>query len=60
MTYTSNDQTVKITIRQVGKNRIAWACHVNGSYRGSKVLPSNNTAVVQNFGYEAKDFTVNQ
>ncbi len=57
MTYTSKDATVVITIRQQSKYQTAWACHVNGSYVGSKILPNNNTAVVQNFGYLAEDFS---
>jgi len=56
MTYTSNDKQVTIEIRQQNARQIAWALFVNGSYKGTKVLPRNNTAVVQNFGYEAAYF----
>lgn len=54
--YVSNDGKVEISIRQAGRSKTAWALHVEGSYKGSKVLPSNNTAIVQNFGYEAENF----
>lgn len=56
--YISNDQKVEISIRQRGFNKTAWALFVDGSYKYSKVLPSNNTAVVQNFGYNAQDFHI--
>jgi hypothetical protein len=49
--YISNDDKVVISIRQKGKINTAWALHVDGKYQGSKVLPNNNTAIVQNFGY---------
>jgi hypothetical protein len=56
MTYTSKDNKVTITIRQQNARQIAWAHYVDGSYKGSKVLPKNNTAVVQNFGYNKTYF----
>ena len=56
--YISKDGKVKINIRQQGTKRTAWAHYVNGSYKGSKVLPSNNTAIVQNFGYRADEFKI--
>ena len=56
MKFTSKDGKVEITVRQRGQNRTAWAHHVCGRYMGSKVLPNNNTAIVQNFGYRADDF----
>lgn len=55
--FISNDGTcVEITVRQIGKTHTAWAEHRKGSYKGTKVLPNSNTAIVQNFGYEAKYF----
>lgn len=54
--YVSNDGKVEISIRQRGANKTAWALFVNGSYKGSKVLPNNNTAIIQNFGFSAADF----
>lgn len=54
--YTSNNGQIEISIRQAGRFNTAWACHVNGRYIGSKCLPKNNTAIVQNFGYLAADF----
>lgn len=56
-TYTSNNGQIVISVRQQNARQTAYALHVNGQYKGSKVLPTNNTAVVQNFGYEAADFT---
>jgi hypothetical protein len=58
-TYTSTDKTIIISIRQQNGHKIAWACHVEGKYIKTKVLPKNNTAIPQNFGYAAKDFTLN-
>jgi hypothetical protein len=55
--YSSKDGKVSITVRQYGCRNIAWALHVDGQYKGSKVLPANNTAIAQNFGFPAKDFT---
>jgi hypothetical protein len=55
--YISNDGKAVISIRQQGKTKTAWALHVGGQYKGSKVLPNNNTAIVQNFGYSAEYFT---
>lgn len=56
-TYTSNNGQIVISIRQQNVRQTAYALHVNGQYKGSKVLPTSNTAVVQNFGFEAADFT---
>ena len=56
MKYISTDKKVVIQVRQLGATKTAWACFVNEKYIGSKVLPKNNTAVVQNFGYEAAYF----
>mgnify|MGYP001208946868 FL=1 len=56
-TYTSNNGQIVISIRQQGMRQVAWALHVGGQYKGSKVLPSNNTAIVQNFGFDSADFT---
>jgi hypothetical protein len=56
MTYTSNDNKVTITVRQQNARQIAWALYVNGSYKGSKVLPRSNTVIAQNFGYTAAYF----
>jgi hypothetical protein len=55
-TYTSNDGKTVISVRQQNARQTAYALHVNGQYKGSKVLPANNTAVVQNFGFAAADF----
>ena len=55
-TYTSKCGSIVISVRQMGARKIAWALHVAGSYKGSKVLPANNTAIVQNFDYLAADF----
>ena len=61
--YTSKDGKIKIVARQygiaAGQPRTAWAHYVDERYLGTKVLPSNNTAIVQNFGYNAEDFTAN-
>ena len=59
MTFISKNGKVEISVRQAGKNRTAWAHHINGRYMGSKVLPNNNTAIVQNFGYAAEEFKTN-
>jgi hypothetical protein len=56
MKYISTNKQVVIEVRQQGKTKTAWACFVNGKYICSKVLPKNNTAIVQNFGYQAADF----
>lgn len=56
MAYVSKDGKVEINVRQAGKNKTAWSHHIDGRYMGSKVLPNNNTAIVQNFGYAAADF----
>jgi len=56
-TYTSNNGQTVISVRQQNARQTAYALHVNGQYKGSMVLPTNNTAVVQNFGFEAADFT---
>ena len=55
-TYTSNNGQIVISIRQQGFRQVLWALHVGGQYQGSHFLPRNNTAVVQNFGYEKSDF----
>ena len=54
--YISNDSKSVISIRQQGATKTAWALHVCGQYKGSKVLPNNNTAIVQNFGFKAEYF----
>ena len=54
--YKSNDGKIEISVRSCGFNRAAWSLFIGGSYKSSKVLPNNNTAVVQNFGYAAADF----
>ena len=56
MIYTNNTNTVKIEVRQQNARQIAWALFVNGQYQKTKILPRNNTAVVQNFGFDAVDF----
>jgi hypothetical protein len=56
MKYISTDKKVVIQVRQFGATKIAWACFVNNKYIGSKVIPKNNTAVVQNFGYTTDYF----
>lgn len=56
MQYTSKDGLVVIKVRQKGARKTAWALYVAGNYKGTKVLPSENTAIVQNFGYSAADF----
>jgi len=55
-TYTSKNGQIVISVRQQGVHKVAWALHVDGKYKGSKVLPVNNTAIVQNFGFESADF----
>ena len=55
-TYTHKTAQITIEVRQIGFSKIAWAHFVNGQYKGSKVLPKNNTAIVQNFGYSSADF----
>ena len=47
---------VVIKIRQKGVYRTAWSLFVNGRYKKTKILPNNNKAIVQNFGYEAINF----
>lgn len=56
-TYTSNNGQIVISVRQQGVRQVAWALHVGGQYKGGKVLPATNTAIVQNFGFEAADFS---
>ena len=56
MEHVSKDGQVVIAIRQAGTRKTAWALYVCGQYKGTKVLPAANTAVVQNFGYAAADF----
>lgn len=58
-TYTSKNGQIVISVRQQGLRKVAWALHVSGQYKGSKVLPFNNTAIVQNFGFDAADFIQN-
>lgn len=56
MTFININGNITITVRQKNRFQIAWAEFVNGQYKRTKVLPRNNTAIVQNFGYLAKDF----
>ena len=56
MKYISEKHEAIISVRQQGKNKTAWALHVNGNYKGTKVLPNTNTAIPQNFGFLAVDF----
>lgn len=55
--YISEKHKATITLRQQTGYKTAWALHVNGQYMGTKILPYNNTAIPQNFGYLAADFT---
>lgn len=57
-THTSNNGQIVISVRQQNARQTAWALHVGGQYKGSKVLPTSNTAVVQNFGFAAADFSL--
>lgn len=54
--YISKNGKIIIEVRQYGINKTAWAHFVDGKYQGTKVLPKNNTAIVQNFGYSADQF----
>jgi hypothetical protein len=54
--YTHKTSQIVIEVRQVGFSKVAWAHFIDGKYQGTKVLPKNNTAIVQNFGYAAADF----
>ena len=56
-TYRNENGTVEISVRQHGATKTAWALFVNGKYQKTKVLPNRNTAVVQNFGFAASDFS---
>lgn len=56
-TYKNTNGTVEIAVRQAGLNRTAWALFVNGQYQKTKILPNKNTAIVQNFGFAACDFS---
>jgi hypothetical protein len=56
MIYTNKTNTITIEVRQQNARQIAWALFVNGQYQKTKILPRNNTAVVQNFGFLANDF----
>jgi hypothetical protein len=55
-TYSHKSENIKIEVRQIGFSKVAWAHFVDDKYKGSKVLPKSNTAIVQNFGYTATDF----
>ena len=55
-TYTSKNGQIIISVRQQSVRQVAWALHVGGQYKGSKGLPANNTAIIQNFGFETSDF----
>jgi len=54
--YKTSDGSIEISIRQRGRRKIAWALSINGQYKKTKILPINNTAIVQNFGYVAEEF----
>lgn len=56
MIYTNKTNTITIEVRQQNARQIAWSLFVNGQYQKTKILPRNNTAVVQNFGFLANDF----
>ena len=56
-TYISKNGQIVISVRQQGARQVAWALHVCGQYKGSRVFPANNTAIIQNFGFEAADFS---
>lgn len=55
--YISKNGQIVIEVRQQDFRRTAWALYVNGSYMKTKVLPRSNTAIPQNFGFAAADFT---
>jgi hypothetical protein len=54
--YTHKTSQIVIEVRHAGRWTVAWAHFIDGKYQGTKVLPKNNTAIVQNFGYAAADF----
>jgi hypothetical protein len=54
--YTHKTSQIVIEVRHTGRWTAAWAHFIDGKYQGTKVLPKNNTAIVQNFGYAASDF----
>ena len=56
MIYANKTNTITIEVRQQNARQIAWSLFVNGQYQKTKILPRNNTAVVQNFGFLANDF----
>lgn len=56
MRYIHKNLSVSIEIRQQNTHKIAWALFVDGKYQKTKVLPRNNTAIPQNFGYSLADF----
>ena len=49
-------KNITIEARSNGKYQIAWALFIDGQYQKTKVLPKNNTAIPQNFGFALDDF----
>lgn len=56
MVFRSKDKRVSIEIRQQDRWQIGWALFIDGQYKKTRIIPRNNTAVVQNFGYTISDF----
>ena len=56
--YKHITKDIVIEIRSTGLHRVAWALFVDGVYQKTKVLPKNNTAIPQNFGYALADFEI--
>jgi hypothetical protein len=56
--YTSKQTKFGVVISLVSSHRgvNVWAEHRKGQFKGFMQLSASNTAVVQNFGYDAEDF----
>lgn len=55
--YTHKALKVEISVREIRKHSIAWSEFRHGRYKGTKVLPKSNTAIIQNFGWSDDDAT---
>lgn len=56
--YKHLTKNIIIEVRSTGLHRVAWSLFVDGIYKKTKVLPKNNIAVPQNFGYALADFEI--
>ena len=56
--YKHLTKNIVIEVRSNGLHRTAWALFIDGQYQKTKVLPKNNTAIPQNFGYDLAEFEI--